>query len=94
MEELKQTEVSALDFDTSPSSCCRNLKTSSRNASSSAGRERSISLAARLPSELSLAAYATSVPLDWQRHYKHKVRLVQMTFIRIIARHKLRRVFD
>jgi hypothetical protein len=27
-------------------------------------------------------------------HYKHKIRLVQLTFIRIIGRHKLRRVFD
>jgi hypothetical protein len=57
MEELKQTDikVSSFDFNPGPSSCCRNLKTSSRNASCSPVRERSISLA-RLPSDLSLSA--------------------------------------
>jgi hypothetical protein len=96
MEELKQTDikVSSLDSNASLSSCCRNLKISSHNASSSTMRERSMPLAARLLSDPSLPASATSVPLDWQRHYKHKIRLVQPTFIRVIGRRKLRRVFD
>jgi hypothetical protein len=41
MEELKQSDLS----------CCRNLQTSSRNPTSSAVRERSSPLAARLPSD-------------------------------------------
>jgi hypothetical protein len=58
MEEPKQTDIkaSSLDFNASLSSCCRNLKISSRNASSSAVRERSMPLAARLLSDLSLPA--------------------------------------
>jgi hypothetical protein len=95
MEELKQSDfkVSALDFDAGSSSCCRNLKTSSRNAKL-LGRARAQYAPRRSAAVGPWSAEATSVPLNLQRHYKHKIRLVQPTFIRVIGRRKLQRVFD